>query len=181
MSNKSYLKNLLVPVLLTIISAGVSHAQIVEPTTYEECLSEHIKKAESNRAVKRMRAMCQDNFPQATKSELHKLSRGKTVNVICMADQEEYVSLKIEPRRRKLMINDILGKLTKIEEGTFYGSVTLDEGVLHVSVSAPTGRFNGTFKNKNGERTELGEMICTEGQFPHSSPANQRKTTLLSM
>ncbi len=98
-----------------------------------------------------------------------------------MADQEEYVSLKIEPRRRKLMINDILGKITKIEEGTFYGSVALDEGVLHVSVSAPTGRFNGTFKNKNGERTELGEMICTEGQFPHSSPANQRKTTLLSM
>jgi hypothetical protein len=184
-SNKSYLKNHLVPVLLTvlltIISAGVSHAEIVEPTTYEECLSEHIKKAESNRAVKRMKAMCQDSFPQATKSELHKLSRGKTVNVICMSDQEEHVLLKIEPRRRKLMVNDAPGKLTKIKEGTFYGTATLDEGVLNVSVSAPTGRFNGTFKNKNGERTELSEMVCTEKQFSHSSPANQRKTSLLSM
>ncbi len=94
-----YLKHLFLTALLTVISAGASHAQIVEPTTYEECVSEDIKKAQSNRAVKRLKAMCQESFPQAVKSELHKLSRGKTVDVICMGEQEEHVLLKIEPRR----------------------------------------------------------------------------------
>jgi hypothetical protein len=80
------------------------------------------KKAQSNRTVKRVRAMCQDSFPQAVKSELHKLSHGKTVDVISMGEQEEHVFLKIEPRRKKLTINDMPGELTKITEGTFYGS-----------------------------------------------------------
>ena len=150
-----YLKQLFVTVLLTVISAHASHAQIVEPTTYEECVSEDIKKAQSNRAVKRLKAMCQESFPQAVKSELHKLSRGKTVDVICMGEQEENVLLKIEPRRKKLTINDMPGVLTKITEGTFYGSTPLDGGVLQVSVNAPSGRFKGAFKNRDGERTEL--------------------------
>ena len=176
-----YLKHLFVTVLLTVISAHASHAQIVEPTTYEECVSEDIKKAQSNRAVKRLKAMCQESFPQAVKSELHKLSRGKTVDVICMGEQEEHVLLKIEPRRKKLLINNMPGELTKITEGTFYGRATLDGGVLNVSVNAPTGRFKGTFKNRSGERTELSEMVCTEEQYSHSLPENQKKITLLSM
>ena len=176
-----YLKHLFLTALLTVISAGASHAQIVEPTTYEECVSEDIKKAQSNRAVKRLKAMCQESFPQAVKSELHKLSRGKTVDVICMGEQEEHVLLKIEPRRKKLLINNMPGELTKITEGTFYGRATLDGGVLNISVNAPTGRFKGTFKSRSGERTELSEMVCTEEQYSHSLPENQKKATLLSM
>ncbi len=99
--------------------------------------------------------MCQDSFPQAVKSELHKLSHGKTVDVISMGEQEEHVFLKIESRRKKLTINDMPGELTKITEGTFYGSTPLDGGVLQVSVNAPSGRFKGAFKNRDGERTEL--------------------------
>jgi hypothetical protein len=87
----------------------------------------------------------------------------------------------MEPRRKKLIINDTPGELTKITAGKFYGSASLDEGVINVTVSAPTGVFTGTFKNKNGETRELRDMVCTEEQFSHLLPANQIKTTLLGL
>ena len=83
--------------------------------------------------------MCGDQFPQTIKSPLPKLSRGKKVTVVCMGDQEELLVLVIDPRRKKLLINDTPGKITKITAGNFYGSAPLDEGVINVSVNAPTG------------------------------------------
>ena len=177
----SYLKHILITVHLTVISSGISNAQLLEPPTHDECVSENIKKAATKQAVNKVRVMCQDRFPHTIKTELNKLSRGWKVNLICTAEHEELFFLKIEPRRKKLIINDTPGELTKITAGTFYGSATLDEGVMNVTVSAPTGRFTGTFKNRKGETTELRDMVCTEEQFSHSNPENQIKITLFDL
>jgi len=177
----SYLNHILITVQLTLISSGIANAQSLESPTHDECVSENIKKAASKQAVNKVRVMCQDKFPQTIKTELNKLSRGWKVNLICTAEHEELFFLKIEPRRKKLIINDTPGELTKITAGTFYGSATLDEGVMNVTVSAPTGRFTGTFKSRNGVTTELRDMVCTEEQFSHSNPANQIKITVLDL
>ena len=177
-NKNSYLKHMLITAHLTVISSGISNAHPLELPTHDECVSENIKKAATKQAVNKVRVMCQDKFPQTIKTELNKLSRGWNVNLICTAEHEELFFLKMEPRRKKLIINDTPGELTKITAGKFYGSASLDEGVINVTVSAPTGIFTGTFKSKNGETRELRDMVCTEEQFSHLIPANLPKITL---
>ena len=84
-----------------------------------------------------------------------------------MGDQEESLVLVIDPRRKKLLINDTPGRITKITAGNFYGSAPFDGGVINVSVNAPTGRLKGTVIN-DGERKRLSDMDCTEEQIAYS-------------
>ena len=167
MSKKPHLKTALVTIILAVIPAGISHAEIVEPTTYEECVAEKVKTSKINLAFRVVKTMCGDQFPQTIRSPLPKLSRGEKVTIFCMGDQEELLVLVIDPIRKNLLINDTPGKITKITAGNFYGSAPFDGGVINVSVNAPTGRFNRTVIN-NGERKRLSDMDCTEEQIARS-------------
>ena len=104
-NKNSYLKHMLITAHLTVISSGISNAHPLELPTHDECVSENIKKASTKQAVNKVRVMCQDKFPQTIKTELNKLSRGWNVNLICTAEHEELFFLKMEPRRKKLIIN----------------------------------------------------------------------------
>ena len=177
-SKKTYFRNLLAAFLFTVISTGISHAEIVEPTTYEECVSEKVKTSKTNLAFRVVKIMCGNQFPQSIRSPLPKLSRGKKVTVVCMGDQEESLVLVIDPRRKKLLINDTPGRITKITAGNFYGSAPFDGGVINVSVNAPTGRLKGTVIN-DGERKRLSDMDCTEEQIAHSPAPKEVIKTLL--
>ena len=86
--------------------------------------------------------------------------------------------LVIDPRRKKLLINDTPGRITKITAGNFYGSAPFDGGVINVSVNAPTGRLKGTVIN-DGERKRLSDMDCTEEQIAHSPAPKEVIKTLL--
>ena len=167
MSKRTYFRNLLAAFLFTVTSTGISHAEIVEPTTYEECVSEKVKTSKINLAFRVVKTMCGDQFPQTIRSPLPKLSRGEKVTIFCMGDQEELLVLVIDPIRKNLLINDTPGEITKITAGNFYGSAPFDGGVINVSVNAPTGRFNRTVIN-NGERKRLSDMDCTEEQIARS-------------
>ena len=167
MSKRTYFRNLLAAFLFTVTSTGISHAEIVEPTTYEECVSEKVKTSKINLAFRVVKIMCRDQFPQTIRSPLPKLSRGEKVTIFCMGDQEELLVLVIDPIRKNLLINDTPGEITKITAGNFYGSAPFDGGVINVSVNAPTGRFNRTVIN-NGERKILSDMDCTEEQIARS-------------
>ena len=167
MSKRTYFRNLLAAFLFTIIFAGISQAEVVEPTSYEECVSENSKTTETNLAFRVVKIMCRDQFPQTIRSPLPKLSRGEKVTIFCMGDQEELLVLVIDPIRKNLLINDTPGEITKITAGNFYGSAPFDGGVINVSVNAPTGRFNRTVIN-NGERKRLSDMDCTEEQIARS-------------
>jgi hypothetical protein len=84
------MKHLLVTILLTIFSVSLSHAGLLESSTYEECVLENSKPTKTKEEIELIKTKCQDKFPRAIKAALSKLSRGMKSDLVCTGSVYSY-------------------------------------------------------------------------------------------
>ena len=168
------MKNLLVTILLTVFSVSLSHAGLLESSTYEECVQENIKSTKTNEEIELIKTKCQDKFPRAIKATLSKLSRGMKSDLVCTGSVYSYpFTLLVDPISKLVVLNKTRnGNITKRTAEMIYGTVedkSRDEASMYYELNLTVGTL--TIKSKLGqtrdlfdffEEDESSQMECTE-------------------
>ena len=168
------MKHLLVTILLTVFSASLSHAGLSGSSTYEECVLENSKSAQTKDEIELVKTKCQDKIPETIKAALSKLSRGMKSDLVCTGSVYSYpFTLRVDPISKLVVLNKTRnGNITKRTAEMIYGTVedkNRDEASMFFELNLIVGTL--TIKSKLGqprdlfdffEEDESSQMECTE-------------------